>query len=132
MSPGLDADLAFAEALAEDDRSDSTRTAYLSDLHALQRYLADHGEPKKLRLARPVESMGTVIHRDGTFAYGGDRYRVFYDGPGWGYEILSLPDLKCVADGFFRLWEVRNYVDHARRQHWRRLGEDRVPPGPAG
>ena len=48
MVPGLDTDLAFAEQLAEDDRSDSTRKAYHDDLSALQRYLGDHGEPTKL------------------------------------------------------------------------------------
>jgi hypothetical protein len=51
MSPGLDADVAFAEELAEDDRSPSTRKAYRSDLAALEHYLGERGEPVDLPIA---------------------------------------------------------------------------------
>jgi hypothetical protein len=78
---------------------------------------------------RKLEGTRTIIHRDGTFAYGGDQYRVLNNGPGWGYQIVSVPDLKPVAEVFFLLAEVRDYVDKARRQGWLRLGEDVVVSG---
>jgi hypothetical protein len=70
--------------------------------------------------------MRTVIHRDKTLTFNGERYQLIAGGPGWGWEIHTLPDLNPVADGFFTLREVRDYVDMARGQRWDRLGEDRV------
>lgn len=57
-----------------------------------------------------------MIHRDGTFECNGRRYLVLQGGPGWGYEIVTYPDLRHVADGFFRLSEVRDFADQARRE----------------
>jgi hypothetical protein len=55
--------------------------------------------------------MRTVIHRDGTFTAGGRTYAVIYGGRGWGYEIVTYPELRHVADGFFTLAEVRDFAD---------------------
>jgi hypothetical protein len=57
--------------------------------------------------------MSTVIHRDRTFTAGGQTYVAIYGGPGWGYEIVTYPELRHVADGFFTLAEVRAYADEA-------------------
>lgn len=68
----------------------------------------------------------TVIHRDRTLTFNGRDYVLIAGGPGWGWEIHTLPELDSVADGFFTLREVRDYVDKARREGWDRLGEDRA------
>lgn len=62
-----------------------------------------------------------MIHRDGTFAFGDERYAVICGGPGWGYEIVTAGDLRHVADGFFTLAEIRDFVDLARQQGRRTL-----------
>ena len=68
--------------------------------------------------------MRTVIHRDKTLSFNGEAYGVLAGGPGWGYSIHRESGA-LVADGFFTLAEVRDYVDKARAEGWERLGEDR-------
>ena len=48
MDPRLAAELAYAEELADQDRSEATRRAYCNDLAALQRYLASRGQAPTL------------------------------------------------------------------------------------
>ncbi len=62
--------------------------------------------------------MRTVIHRDRTFEYRGRRFCVIYGGPGWGYEIVTFPQLRQVEDGFHTLGDVRAFVDQARSEGW--------------
>lgn len=61
--------------------------------------------------ATPVKGMRRpVIHRDGTFEWRGRTYSVIYNGPSYGYEIVTWPELRPVADNLFTLAEVRDYV----------------------
>ncbi len=48
VDPRLSAELAYAEELADHDRSEATRKAYCNDLAALQRYLAGRGQATTL------------------------------------------------------------------------------------
>jgi hypothetical protein len=68
--------------------------------------------------------MRTVIHRDMTLSFNGETYGVLAGGSGWGYLIHDHAGVE-VADAFFTLAEVRDYVDKARAEGWERLGEDR-------
>lgn len=74
--------------------------------------------------AAPVGGVRTVIHRDGTFEFNGSRYAVIQQGPQWGYEIVTHPDLRHVADGYDTLAQVRDFVAKARREGWDTLAED--------
>lgn len=55
--------------------------------------------------------MRTIIHRDKTFTVGDHSYMAIQQGPGWGYMIVTYPELRFVEDGFFYLAEVRDYAD---------------------
>lgn len=64
----------------------------------------------------------TVIHRNRTFEYDGQTYRIIGGGPGtinaaYGYEILT-EDFELVADNFFTYDDIRQYVDQARENGW--------------
>lgn len=60
--------------------------------------------------------MTTVIHRDRTFTVGEQTYMAIQGGHGWGYEVVTYPELRHVADGFFTLAEVRDYADRTLRR----------------
>lgn len=62
-------------------------------------------------VSAPIRDVGTVIHRDKTFEHDGRRYMLIQGGPQWGYEIVTMPELRYVADGLFTLAEVRKFVD---------------------
>lgn len=65
----------------------------------------------------------TIIHHDGTFTYGGERYftrtgsdRPERDGSRYIARILSDEpgDWEIVAEGFGYLSEVRDYIDRGK------------------
>lgn len=63
----------------------------------------------------------TVIHRDHTFEYDGETYRVSRGGDyrsGWGWEVWRERDGAFVYDDFDRLSQVREYVDEHRANGW--------------
>lgn len=78
----------------------------------------------------PAPVGGVRIHRDGSFKFNGEQYRVMQgsdrperDGSRYIVRVLSdVPgDWEMAAECFGYLSEVRAYVDRAAREGWPRL-----------
>ncbi len=72
----------------------------------------------------PTRTVPT-IHRDRTFEFSGQRYRITGGGPGtpnasFGYEIHT-EDFRISEDGFFRLSEIRDLLRLATIAGWTEL-----------
>lgn len=78
-------------------------------------YIPDHREGHPgARMRRPV------IHRDRTFEYRGERWRVAKgsDSPardGWGYTLVRERDMAEVDGQWFYMYEVRWYLEQCAR-----------------
>jgi len=70
----------------------------------------------------------TVIHRDRSFEYDGERYYCLKSGPvGSGddaYEIVRERDGKAVQDSFDRLSDIRAYVSQSAQNGWPLIDDD--------
>ena len=72
-----------------------------------------------------------VIHRDRTFAYQGELWRVMGGGPGtpnagFGYEVVRDRDGATAQDGLMRMAEVREWLAEMSTGGWP-LIDDRDP-----
>lgn len=66
---------------------------------------------------------GIVIHRDRTFTYRGELWRVMGGGPGtpnacFGYEVVRDRDGATAQDGLMRMREVRAWLAEMAAGEW--------------
>ena len=72
-----------------------------------------------------------VIHRDRSFTYQGELWRVMGGGPGtpnagFGYEVVRDRDGATAQDGLMRMAEVRDWLAEMAKGGWP-LIDDREP-----
>ena len=69
----------------------------------------------------------TIIHRDHTIWYNGEKYRVTRGGDyrsGFGWELWRDRDGKAVNDDFDYLYQIRQFVDACRDNGWPLIVEE--------
>lgn len=74
-----------------------------------------------------------VIHRDRTFTYRGELWRVIGGGPGtpnagFGYEVIRDRDGATAQDGLMRMSEVRAWLSEMVKGGWELVEEDEHHP----
>ena len=77
--------------------------------------------------------MGITIHRDRTFTYGGELWRVMGGGPGtsnagFGYEVVRDRDGASAQDGLLRMSDVRAWLSEMEAGGWDLIEESADSP----